>query len=60
MPYACYDTHCTGRYHEKLTVLQPHVTLIKDDVYDFTYDDYARNHTDGIKRGNFSHLTLYF
>ena len=45
-----------GRYHEKLTVSQPHVTLMGDDASNtiLTYDDYAREiMPDGIKRGTF-------
>ena len=51
-----------GRYHEKLTVSQPHVTLIGDDASNtiLTYDDYAREiMPDGIKRGTFRTYTLF-
>ncbi len=51
-----------GRYHEKLTVSQPHVTLIGDDAPNtiLTYDDYAREiMPDGIKRGTFRTYTLF-
>lgn len=52
-----------GRYHEKLTVSQPHVTLMGDDASNtiLTYDDYAREiMPDGIKRGTFRTYTLFF
>ena len=51
-----------GRYHEKLTVSQPHVTLMGDDASNtiLTYDDYAREiMPDGIKRGTFRTYTLF-
>ena len=51
-----------GRYHEKLTVSQPHVTLIGDDASNtiLTYDDYSREiMPDGIKRGTFHTYTLF-
>mgnify|MGYP000128532511 CR=1 FL=1 len=51
-----------GRYHEKLTISQPHVTLMGDDASNtiLTYDDYAREiMPDGIKRGTFRTYTLF-
>lgn len=52
----------SGRYYEKLTVTQPHVTLEGEDATTtiLTYDDYAREiMPDGIKRGTFRTYTLF-
>ena len=51
-----------GRYYEKLTVEQPHITLEGEDAATtiLTYDNYAREiMPDGIKRGTFRSYTLF-